>query len=70
MLILLILVVIVFISVLLSGKEKNPPGEYDNTVATEQTISPEESFPEDESGSEQVTDYVVELDEDEAYEIN
>lgn len=70
LLILLILVVIVFAVVLRNGKEMKSPGGTDSIAGTEQTDSSEESFPEDESGSEKVEEYVVELDEDETYEIN
>ncbi len=69
-LLLILLIVVIFAAVLLNGKGMKTAGETDSIAGTEQTDSSEESFPEDESGSEKVEEYVVELDEDETYEIN
>ena len=73
---LIIVFMIVLVVVFLNGKKADSPAGADSVAGTESVMgtgpdnSADEILPEDESGSEQVEEYVVELDEDETYEIN
>ncbi len=70
LLILIIIFVIALAVVFQNGKKTDSPAGEDGIAGTELDSSAGEMLPEDESGSEQVEEYVVELDEDETYEIN
>lgn len=70
LLILLIVVMVALTMILFNGKKMNGSVESGSHAETEETVSSEETLPDEESGSEQVDEYIVELDEDETFEIN